>query len=456
MTSTSSAPPPTGPTGPTVPAGHVLRRPPAARIASPKVFYGWYVAGACLVMMYVTVGVSYYGLSLFLRPLRDEHGWSNAVVSGATGMFFLVSGVAAFAAGPFIDRIGPRRFLGAGITLTALGAAAVGIINQIWQLFAVYAVLAVAYGLGAVVPVSTLMSRWFIQNRAKAMMVSSTGVSLGGATLVPIGAVLIERGGLRLAAPVLGLLVFVVAMPVLLLVVAASPAEMGLQPDGGFVATRRSRVDAASQYRFWSRTQALRTAGFWAAVVAFFLALGAQTSVLIYQLSFLQEPDKLGSRSAAALAVTTTTIGSILARIAVSMVADRLDKRLMAMCLFLLQAVAISAYLVVHHAFWIYAAALLFGFTVGNIYLAQSLLIGELFGLVSFATVFGMVSLSSQIGSGLSLIVVGRLVDAHGYTVPFVVLALFDVVAAAIVLLARLPGTPPAPGDGVAEPGAAG
>lgn len=414
-----------------------IRRPPGARFASPKVFYGWYVAVACLVMMYVTVGVSYYGLSLFLRPLRDEHGWSNSIVSGATGTFFLISGVAAFGAGPFIDKIGPRRFLAAGIALTAVGAGLVGFIDQIWQLFACYTLLAVAYGLGAVVPVSTLMSRWFIQNRAKAMMVSSTGVSLGGATLVPIGAQLIERGGLRLAAPVLGVVVLVVAMPVLLLFVSASPAEMGLEPDGGAAAHPRSRVDRASQYRTWTRQQAMRTVGFWAAVVAFFLGLGAQTGVLIYQLAFLQEADKLGTRGAAALAVTTTTIGSILARIVVSMVADRLDKRVMAMGLFLLQACAIGAYLLVHRTVLIYAAALLFGFTVGNVYLAQSLLVGELFGLVSFGTVYGMISLSSQLGSGISLIVVGRLVDAHGYTVPFLFLAGLDVIAALTVLAAR-------------------
>ena len=413
------------------------RQPPAARLASPRVFYGWYVAAACLVMMYVTVGVSYYGLSLFLKPLRDEHGWSNAVVSGATGAFFLISGVSSFVAGPFIDRYGPRRFLAAGITLTALGATSVGFIDQIWQLYAAYTLLAIAYGLGAVVPVSTLMSRWFIHNRAKAMMVSSTGVSLGGATLVPLGAALIERGGLSLAAPVLGVAVFVVAMPVLLLVVSPSPADMALQPDGGVVPKRPSRVDAASQYREWTRPMAMRTIGFWAITLAYFLALGAQTAVLIYQLAFLQEADKLGSRGAAALAVTVTTVGSIIARIVVSMFADRIDKRLMSIGLFLLQALAIMAYLAVHHTFWIYASALLFGFTVGNIYLAQSLIVGELFGLVSFATVYGMVALTSQLGSGLSLIAVGRLIDAHGYTVPFQVLAAFDVAAAWAILFAR-------------------
>ncbi len=426
---------------PAVPiSGTRPRPPPAAKLLAGRGFYGWYVALACLVMMYVTVGVSYYGLSLFLRPLRDEHQWSNTVVSGATGTFFLISGLSSFLAGPFIDRIGPRRFLFVGIVLTAAGAAWVGFITEIWQLYAAYTVLAAAYGLGAVVPVSTLMSRWFIHQRAKAMMISSTGVSLGGATLVPIGAVLIERGGLRLAAPVLGALVLVVALPVLFLMVSAAPEDLGLQPDGGVAPSSGGRIDVASQYRPWTRRQAMGTLSFWAANVAYFLALGAQTAVLIYQLAFLQEPDKLGTRGAAALAVTATTIGSILARMVVSMFADRLDKRYMAMGLFVLQAVAIVGYLLVHQRVLIYLAALVFGFTVGNIYLSQSLLIGELFGLVSFGTVYGMVALASQLGSGLALMAVGRLVDAHGYAVPFLTMAALDVVAAGVVLLCRPPG----------------
>jgi sugar phosphate permease len=420
------------------------RRPLAASLVSGRVFYGWYVALACTVMMYVTVGVSYYGLSLFLRPLREEHNWSNAVVSGATGAFFLLSGLSSFVAGPWIDRFGPRVFLAIGIVVTAVGAAGVGFVSEIWHLYLAYGLLAVAYGMGAVVPVSTLMSRWFIHKRAKAMMVSSTGVSLGGATLVPIGAVLIERGGLRLAAPVLGALVFAVAMPVLLLVVSASPSDMALEPDGGAVPPASTRVDVASQYRLWTRRSAMASMAFWAIIVAFFLCLAAQTGVLIYQLSFLQEADKLGSRGAAALAVTTTTIGSIVARIVVSMFADRIDKRFMAAVLFVIQASAIAGYLAVHSALAIYAVALVFGFTVGNIYMAQSLLVGELYGLMSFGTVYGMVSLVGQLGSGLGLIGMGRLIDASGYTLPFLLLAGADLVAAVVVLGAVKP-PPPSP-----------
>ena len=96
------------------PPGAAPRVPPAARFLPPGVFYGWYVALACGLMMWVTVGVGYYGLSIFLRPLQEEHDWSAGVVSGASGLYFVVSGVSAFVVGPVIDRRGPKRMMAIG------------------------------------------------------------------------------------------------------------------------------------------------------------------------------------------------------------------------------------------------------------------------------------------------------------------------------------------------------
>ena len=418
--------------------------PVAARFLPKGVFYGWYVAVACGLMMWVTVGVGYYGLATFLRPLQDEHDWSAGVVSGASGLFFAVSGVSASVVGPVIDRRGPKRMMAVGAVLTGIGAAAVGFVGTIWQLYLAYAVMALAYGMGAAVAVGSILSKWFIHHRAKAISLSSTGVSLGGATLVPLGTWLIGDGGLRLGAPVLGALVVVVALPVLWLVVAAEPQEMGLQADGpggpdAVRVERRSRVQLHTQYRTWTRQEAQRTSSFWALLIGFACALATQTGVLIHQLSFLQEPDKLGSRSAAALAVTVTTIGSIVARLVVGQfIADKADKRVMTVILFTGQASAVLLYTTVSGTVAIYAVALLFGFTIGNVYMMMSLLTAEIFGILSFGTVYGVVSLAGQLGSGLGLVFMGWAHDAtDSYTVPFVVLAGLNLVAAVIITFAR-------------------
>jgi sugar phosphate permease len=428
--------PATAPTASTV--------PPAARFLPDRIFYGWYVAVACGLMMLVTVGVGYYGLTTFLRPLQDEHDWSAGVVSGASGLFFVVSGISAFVVGPVIDRRGPKRMMAVGAVLTGISAAAVGFVETIWQLYVVYAVMALAYGMGAAVAVGSIMSKWFIHHRAKAVSLSSTGVSMGGATLVPLGTWLIGEGGLRLGAPVLGALVIVIALPVLFLVVVPSPEEMGLQADGpggpdGVRPEHRSRVRLDTQYRTWTREDARHTTSFWALLIGFALALATQTAVLIHQLSFLQDPDKLGSRSAAALAVTVTTIGSIVARLVVGQfIADKADKRAMTVILFVGQATAVFLYTMVSGTVAIYAVALLFGFTIGNVYMMMSLLTAEIFGILSFGTVYGVVSLAGQLGSGLGLVFVGWAHDAaDSYTVPFTIVAGLNVVAAVIITFAR-------------------
>ena len=430
----------TSPPGDPAPAPPVRRLPPAARVLPKGVFYGWWVALACMVMMYVTVGVGYYGLAVFLGPLQDEHGWSNSVVSGATGLYFAASGVASFLAGPIIDRRGPRRFMITGIVLTAIGAALVGSVEAIWQLYLVYVLMAVAFGMGASVSVSSMLAKWFVEQRAKAISISSTGVSLGGATLVPLGSALVDRGGLELAAPVLGALVVIIALPTLLLVVSTEPGAMGLHPDGRD--PRRpaptGQLSAAVQRRLWTRAQAARTLSFWAVVAGFAMALATQTAVLIHQLSFLTQDDRLGSRGAAALAVTTTTIGSIVARLVVGMFADGWDKRRLTMLLFVMQGLAVFAYTVVDGTLAIYVVALTFGFTIGNIYMMQSLLVGEIFGMVSFATVMGVVTLSGQVGSGVGLVFMGWLHDrSGGYEGPFTVLGALNVAAAGVIAFAR-------------------
>src|SRR3954449_2559987 len=172
-------------------AGGGLEGPIAARFLPRGVFYGGYVAVACGLMMWVTVGVGYYGLATFLRPLQDEHDWSAGVVSGATGLFFAVSGVSAFVVGPVIDRRGPKRMMAIGAVLTGVSAAAVGFVETVWQLYVVYAVMALAYGMGAAIAVGSIMSKWFIHHRAKAISYAVFCLKLGGATLVPLGTWLI-------------------------------------------------------------------------------------------------------------------------------------------------------------------------------------------------------------------------------------------------------------------------
>jgi sugar phosphate permease len=313
----------------------------------------------------------------------------------------------------------------------------IGLVDQLWQLYAVYFVFAVAFGISSSVAVNAIMTRWFVRKRALAMSISSTGVSLGGVILAPVASRLIDVGGLELATPVLGALVLVVGLPVVLAVIVFDPSHMGLPPDGDATpAPPRFAAAAAAQLRTWSRSQAMHTAGFWAIFIAFLLVLVAQTGYIIHQVTFLE--DRLGSRSEAAFTLSVTAFGSIVARLVVGVFADGIDKRLLTFALFVVQATAILLIIHTESVLATWVLTLIFGFTIGNIYMMQSLLVGEIFGIVSFGSIFGLISLAGQAGSGLGPIGVGFLHDqTDGYMVPFTVTAALTYAAAIAILFAR-------------------
>ena len=86
----------------------------------------------------------------------------------------------------------------------------------------------------------------------------------------------------------------------------------------------------------------------------------------------------------------------------------------------------------------LYVGTLGIGLTMGNIYMMQSLLVGECFGIASFGTVFGLVAVLSQIGSAVGPTIAGTLFDATGnYRACFLALSVFGFVAAAVIATVR-------------------
>ncbi len=422
----------------------VARRPIGMAVLPSGLHYGWWISIAVAVVMFATVGVGFYGLAVFLRPLQEENGWSNAAVSGASGLYFSVTGITGFAVGPLIDRRGPVRFMTVGVLLIGISGLLLSLVDQLWQLYAVYLLQAVAFGLSGTVAVNSLMSRWFITKRAKAMSISSTGVSVGGVVLSPVGTLLIDRGGVALAALFMGGLVLLVGLPIVAGVLVWDPRSVGLTPDAG---APDPKVQVASladevQQRVWTRRDAFRTRAFWAILVAFLLVLLAQTGFLLHQIAFLT--DRFGSATAAALALSSTAFGSIVARFALGQVADRLDKRMVASVLFVVQGTAVLGLLLIDDRIVTYALVTVIGFTIGNVYMMQTLLVAEIFGLVSLGTVFGVISLAAQIGSGIGPFAMGWMEDRTGdYVVAFAIGAGMTLAAGAIIWLARPPSIPP-------------
>jgi MFS family permease len=422
-----------------------MARPlPLLARAFPGVFYGWVVAVGASLLSFVTVGIGFYGLPILLDGLVQGRGWSRTEVSGATSLYFAVVALTGVLVGRGVDRLGSRGFIALGSCLMAAALLGLSRVEAPRGLFLLYPLLAVGFAASAGVPVAAMVTRWFVARRALAMAIAQTGVSVGGVVLVPFATGILDREGLAAATRTLALLAVAVPLPIVLFVLRFDPASHGLEPDGGPPARAvRAQWRPEVQRRVWGRREALATRAFWLLAAGFSLVLFGQQAVGVHLLSFLREP--LGAERAA-LAVSTLAGASIVGRLAVGSFADRVEQRRVAVALVLVQAGAYALLGFGSGPLAWYAGAAALGLTIGNLFMFQSLLVGELFGATSFGTVQGMLVLVTQVLGGLGPLALGALAESSASYAP----ALRGLAGLALVgalLLARVRPSPQIEGN---------
>ncbi|MGH7348681.1 MAG: MFS transporter, partial [Candidatus Rokuibacteriota bacterium] len=110
-------------------------------MSSSPMFYGWWVAIAFSVMVFVSAGVR-HAVGPFLKPMVADLGVDR-------GTFSLVIALALFLYGAFMpwiggptDRFGARRVTAAGSVLLAAALALTSLCQNLWQLALVNGLLA--------------------------------------------------------------------------------------------------------------------------------------------------------------------------------------------------------------------------------------------------------------------------------------------------------------------------
>jgi len=421
-----------------MPNDHKLK-PVLLTSRSSESFYGWWIVAAGAIILFVSSGIGFYGHGVILDPLGNLHGWTKGTVSSAITLFFFSNGIVGLLIGRWMDRYGPKWFLVCGSIIFGLSISALSWCNSIVQLFITYLIMSVGFCCTSLAPVNTLITNWFVRKRGLAMSIANTGLSVGGVFLVPLTSYLIIQKGLGITLPVLGCLYSLVIIPMAVFFIKQKPSDLGQYPDGDHPAMaidNQNRTRAATgQMQVWTRIQAMKTMAFWAIAVAFMLALGGQIAYLIHQVSFIAQ--YLGLQKAA-MAVSITAAASITGRLVLGTFVDRCDKRYVAMGCFFIQGLAVLLLAFYHHVVLLYLCTFAFGLTMGSIIMLQSLIIGECFGILSFATVSGTIGFFSMPGAAFGPMIAGVIFDAsQSYQTAFIFFAGTSFVAMLAIIFAR-------------------
>jgi len=321
-----------------------------------------------------------------------------------------------------IDRYSPKvvfsimgLFIGISLILTSQTTAA-------WQLFVTYSLL-MAIGVGAfyVVTTSTIL-RWFDRRRGLALGITGSGGGLGIAFVAPLAAFLIESFEWRNTLMMLGVIVWLVMIPVAQLL-RKDPYEIGALPDGATPDDLTARIkEVTTSPPIISLVKVFRTKNFWSFLFIGVLLAFSWVFVLTHIVPHATDLGFSAIQSATILSLTGIAI--IAGRLLTGALTDKISAKVIAVISSLLQA-GVLLWLVWGQELWmLYLFGLLHGFTMGGFTTANTVLIGGTFGLKDIGKILGVLEIGIFIGAAIGPYFGGLIFDvSSSYTLAFLIMA---------------------------------
>jgi len=413
---------------------------------APRFFYGWVVVAAAFCVALVSYGVQ-YSFGIFLKPLSEDFGWSRTLVSGAASLFMFSRGALAILTGRATDRYGPGLTVAIGGFFLGLGLLLTSLISDAWQLYLFYGLM-VGFGLSvAFAPLVATASRWFVSKRGLAIGIVVAGIGMGTVVMSPLARYLISLFEWRLSYVIIGPLAWIISLPASLLL-SRSPEEKGLLPlgkaeviagDEEKLTIVKKEDSLASESAGFSLKDAARTRAFWLllAIIIFWSICVQMTMIHIYP-----HATDLGILEVvAANFMAVIGIFSIIGRLAMGAVSDRLGgKRTLVICL-VLQALAMFWLLGATDIWMLYLFAAVFGFAYGGCVPQLPVIAGEIFELKSIGAIVGVQMLGVAIGGAIGPLLGGYVFDVTGsYYFAFMVSGMCTIIALLLLAFIRAPG----------------
>jgi len=148
-------------------------------------FYGWVVLGLLfLAQLVMSIGAYAWGpLAPFLRETFDI---SRSQIGQITSALYIAAALTGLPSGLMVDRWGARKLLLASLTLMMISFFWIGLSNRFMGIVVFAAIAGLGYGVLNQVSTKGIMFWFSPRDRATAMGIKQTGVTVGAAGRVPL------------------------------------------------------------------------------------------------------------------------------------------------------------------------------------------------------------------------------------------------------------------------------
>ena len=379
----------------------------------PRIFYGWYIVFACVVITLYTGGVVNFGFTAVFDPLVKEFGWSSAEISFAASLRGLEVGLLSAVVGLLVNKWGPRRLIFGGTILIFFGYLILSRVSSLFMFYAAFALIAVGMSACAGVVLLTAVTHWFSKKAGIATGIVASGFGLGG-TLVPVVTALIDTFDWRQAMLIIGIGMLAICLP-LSLIVRHRPEAYGYLPDGETGETPNKRVDVReakpeAQMTVW---QALKDRAFWHVSLSSMCHSFVVGAVITHIMPYL---GSVGiDRAAASLVALVLPLSSIAGRLSSPAFTGKFGNRAIYSSSFILMTTGLLCFGYVNNTRILLIIPFVVAFSIGWGFsvISRITLLREHYGRESFAGVIGFNSTIMMIGNVSGAPIAGWVYDKY-------------------------------------------
>jgi MFS family permease len=383
---------------------------------SPRIFYGWWIVAAMVVVSTYMGGVIFFGFTAFIGPIEAEFtNWSRFVTTSSVSLRGMESGLLAPFAGRLVDKYGPRRLIFIGSIIVAFSLVMLSQMNSLWMFYLSFAVLSLGMSTCTLTVPMSAVTNWFHKKLGIASAFAIIGFGLSG-VLVPVIERLINTYDWRNTFLILAVGVVVVITP-LSLVFRHKPQPYGYLPDGEQESSGPRLTEAVKETppeKTWKVRELLKNGVFWRITVAYICLMMLLSGVITNVMPYLESVGR--ERSAASFVTMSIALATIGGRLGFGWLADRRERKTIVAAGFVAMLIGFVLYLnVSDRAFWlIIPFIILYSMGHGGNNALRPPLIVSYFGRANFGTVMGLMMGFCSIGSVLGAPLAGLVWDLMG------------------------------------------
>ena len=391
-----------------------------------KLFYGWIVVLGCVLITMTMVPPIMALSNKYLIYVTEDLGISRSAFTLANT---LLQGLGIFIS-PMVSKNLAKGDMKKIMTISIIGYAACyasySFATSPIHLYISALLLGVFYLNATLIPVSMMVTNWFVKQRGLAMSLAMAGIGVGGTIFSPILTFLLESQGWRNTYRIMALIILVIALPTSLFILKKKPEDMGLVALGAGeapVAGKKASAPVANTLKI-SVSESKGQLFFWLMMIGM-LANGIINSGALGQFPpAIQEAH--GPEIQAAIISLYSLVG-IAGKLLLGWVNDKFGVAVSSIFGCIAFALALVLMLVsANNASLLYIMAFAFGFgnPIGTV--SPPLVTAEVFGQDKYSEAYGIANSFSQVGLSVGSLLVAAMYDASGsYTTAWIVLIIF-------------------------------